>query len=172
MQQDWSALWLAAQTGATGEELERASSKSAVDLAGALRIAAANDHVDTLREILQMRVFTSQERAEALAAAAHGGNRAAFDLLAAGLSADDLNRAVMEATDYADDDAIEMFYCAFPSFMEEYHELACLYPLVDRAVWRICAVVPAPVRVICIDGATASQPVSQGHAWVYNFLMR
>jgi hypothetical protein len=169
MQQEWSALWLAAQTGATGAELERASSKYAVDLAGALRVAAANDHVDTLREILHMRVFTSQERAEALAVAAHGGNRAAFDLLAAGLSSADLNRAVMKAIDdYADDDALEMFYCAFPSFMEGYYDMVCF--LEHKALLRIVAVVPAPVRVICMDGAAAARPVCHADVCTITFM--
>jgi hypothetical protein len=119
MWEERNAVWFTAQKGATGQNLERTyrqaeSAGYGVDFDAALRVAAVNDHVDTLRELLHSREFTYCARGNALAAAAHHGSTAAFDLLAASRSTSDLLWAMMSAPDYEGDDAVKFHARAFP----------------------------------------------------------
>jgi hypothetical protein len=114
--------WLAAQKGANGTDLTCTYAHvfrgRGVDFAGALCVAAANDHVGTLDTLLRARKFEACDRGTAIAAAAQHGNAAAFERLTARCGTLVLCHAMLRATDYKGDGAVLFLARAFPMLLE------------------------------------------------------
>ncbi len=108
-----SAMWCAAQEGATGEALARAfepfQQGRGIRMSGILRVAAAHDHTATLRELLLHR-FPRSEVATALATAAHHGNADAFETLLAGCRLSTENALAMALDVVAGHDAARFLF--------------------------------------------------------------